>query len=135
MRNCLISSTNSTLFLNTSNNVDLARPISGLGQLNKRGWGILTLSGSNSFAGSVNTGAGTDATAAGYIHLLNSHGFGSPANVKTVNIVRAEVRLAGGLDVPASITFLTSANRANGAVAFRNVAGTNTLDGNLQIHC
>ena len=120
-----------TLYINTSNNVTLTGPIGGLGLLSKHSWGVLTLSASNSFAGPVTTGGATEASAAGFIRLLNSYGLGGPLNAKTVSVVRAELRLEGGLVVPPNITFFTSANRANGAVALRNVAGTNTLEGNL----
>ena len=129
--------TNSVLFISSSNNINLAGQISGLGSITLRSATLtnamlLTLSGSNSFAGPVNCGSASQL--GGTIQLLNSYGFGGSAIAKTVNVIRSEVDLMGGIVTPANITFATSANAAGtgiGMVALRNVTGTNIIQGPL----
>lgn len=117
--------------------VTTAHEITGTGGVTKRGDGILALTISNSFTGPVNTGTG-DPLVGGVIRFLNSAGFGDPSVSKTVSVIRAEIRLEGGVPIPPSLYFQTSAQTnisggGFGLVAFRNVAGTNTISNSIEL--
>ncbi|MGN6554931.1 MAG: beta strand repeat-containing protein, partial [Verrucomicrobiota bacterium] len=128
----VLSAADSTLFINTSNNITINSEISGPGKLSKRSWGVLTLSASNSFEGTLTMGGTTVGSEGGVIRLLNSYALGGPGLPKTVNVIRGELDLEGGITLPASISFNTSVNRNQGGlVAFRNVTGTNVIEGNV----
>ena len=132
---------NATLQYNVISNTTVTAPqqILGTGGVNKLGDGILALSGSNGFAGGINTGSGAGSgTSGGIIRLLNSYGFGDPGILKTAAVIRAEVRLEGGITLPSNVYLQTSANSAltgagAGYVALHNLGGTNTITGTVEL--
>ena len=129
-----------TLLFNVASNTTVTpvQEITGTGGFRKIGDGTLAMTVSNSFAGGVQTGDGTSLSG-GLIRLLNRYAFGDPSISKTVQLIRAEVRLEGGMDVATNVYFQTSANSAvtgfgGGYVAFRNVAGTNTIANPIEVY-
>ena len=79
--------------------------ITGPGTLSKIGNGTLVLGISNSFTGPVTTGNGDVNTGSGgIVRLLNRYGFGDPSISKTVSVVRTELHLEGGMDIPNTVT-------------------------------
>lgn len=134
---------NGNLFFNTSRSFTNNFEISGTGTLSKRsgdyslGQGLLVINASNSFSGNVNTGTGTSPQQGGIILLQNSFGFGYTD--KTVNIIRTELQLAGGITIPTNIAFSTSQHTdvlgtwAGGLAAFRNIGGNNVVGGPITL--
>jgi autotransporter-associated beta strand protein len=123
--------------LATNTTVTTAHEITGSGGFRKIGEGTLAMTRSNSFAGGVMTGDGSSLSG-GVIRFLNPGAFGDPSVSKTVQVVRAEVRLEGGMSLPAPFFLQTSANAGvtgfgAGLVAFRNVAGTNTIPNTIEL--
>ena len=134
-----VITTYANLMFNVASNTTVTplQEITGPGTLHKRGDGILALTVSNSFTGNVNTGTG-DPLSGGIIRFLNTAGFGDPSVSKTVSVVRAEVQLSGTAQIPSSIYFMTSAQTnaggaGSGLVAFRNVAGNNTISNKVEL--
>ena len=118
--------------------VTTAHEITGPGGFRKIGDGTLSMTVSNSFTGLFQTGDGSSLSG-GIIRLLNRYAFGDPSISKTVEVVRAEVRLEGGMDIAANVLLRTSANSAltgfgGGYVALRNMAGTNTIASAVELY-
>ena len=134
-----VITTYGTMMYNVATNttVTTAHEITGSGGLRKIGEGTLAMTLSNSFTGGVMTGDGASLSG-GVIRFLNPSAFGDPSVSKTVQVVRAEVRLEGGMSMPAPFFLQTSANAGvtgfgAGLVAFRNVAGTNTIPNTIEL--
>ena len=125
----------------SNGNLTVSGTIDTTSGITKYGYGTLTLVSSNSFPGTVVTGSGgptTQGTAGGIIRLLNAYGFGDPSISKTVQVVRAELHLEGGVTVATNIYFQTSTwsgstGEGAGYLAIRNVAGTNTIPNPVEI--
>ncbi|HWI58872.1 MAG TPA: autotransporter-associated beta strand repeat-containing protein, partial [Bacillota bacterium] len=129
---------NGTLFYNSVINFTNSAQISGSGAVRKFQDSVLTITASNSYTGSFNTGDGTP-TSGGTIRLLNSYGLGNGQTPKTATITRAELQLEGSLNIPTNIAFATSANSdatgpGAGLVAFRNVSGNNVINGPITLN-
>jgi fibronectin-binding autotransporter adhesin len=133
----------SRLALNTTTDLTLTREIFGAGSLAKQNANTVTLTLSNSFAGNVTTGSGApgpNGTGAGIIRLLNSHGLGNEINPKTVQLVRSELQLEGGLTIPSAITFETSGGafvvppgEGPGLIPIRSRSGNNVIEGGIRL--
>ena len=129
------------LNVRSNGNLTINGPIDTTAGVTKYGEGILTLANSNSFAGTFVAGSGgptATGTSGGIIRLLNPYGFGGdPSITKTVTVVRAEVRLEGGVTIATNIYLQTAANSAvtsagAGLNAIRNMAGTNTVPNTVE---
>ncbi len=126
--------------LNTNgSNVLVSSVIGGVGSLTKAGTGILTLTGTNTFAGNVSVGNSN-----GSIRITSSDSLGR--GVKTISIVGNQgtdnaplLRLDGSngpIILPASFSFTTSNDGLNGnpnAPAIVNEAGANVINGNFTL--
>jgi autotransporter-associated beta strand protein len=121
--------------------VTTAHEITGSGAFYKRGDGILAMTVSNSFTGKFYTGNGSPSnigTSGGIIRFLNPAAFGDPSLTKTAEVVRAEVRLDGTAQIPATVHLQTSAlsdvtTSGAGLVALRNTGGNNIIAGTVEL--
>ena len=115
-----------TLAFNVIGNQTYAGAISGNGTLTKSGSGTLTLSGSNSY------GLGTFNNF-GVINVQSDYAFG-PGTITNVTY-NSELQFQGGVTVDSSRFYSISNNGigAPGVVAFRNVSGTNTIQGAITV--
>lgn len=106
----------------------ISSAISGTG-LALTGPGALTLSGVNTFAGSVNINSGT-------LIATNSASLGSGAKTVVMNTGGASTFKLDGTDtsimLPAGISFQTSGLQAGGTIV--NGAGNNTIHGNITLN-
>ena len=116
----------SNVAFNVAGNQTYAGSISGNGTLWKSGSGTLTLTGSSSYIWGTNVDAGI-------VNLQNSFALGaSTTNCANVN---AELQLQGNITLDSSRTFSMSNNGTGtaGLVGFRNVSGTNTIQGAISV--
>ena len=111
---------------NVAGSQTYAGSISGNGTLWKSGSGTLTLTGSSSYIWSTHVDAGI-------VNLQNSYALG-PGTTNCANY-NAELQLQGNITLDSSRTFSMSNNGtgAAGLVGFRNVSGTNTIQGAISV--
>lgn len=109
--------------------------IAGSAGLTKAGLdntGVLTLSGNNTFTGTVNLNAGV-------LRITNSNALGS--GTKTINVngnsgsasfleMRLDPGANGSIILPSSLSFSTASNSGNG---IRNKSGNNEIRGNINV--
>jgi autotransporter-associated beta strand protein len=109
-----------------------ASDVAGPGTITKLGLGTLVVNNANSWTGPFT--AGTTTVNGGIIRLLNNNGFGDGIVAKTAGILRSELRLEGGIAIPAGINFQVGGNFIDhGLMPFRNIAGTNSVAGSVEL--
>ena len=117
---------NGGLIYNLLGSQTFAGSITGYGSLTKSGSGTLILTGSNSYSGGTTISMGI-------LNIQNSYALGpGTLNNTTVN---GELQVQGNITLDSSRNFSLSNNATGGAglVAIRNVSGTNTLQGSINV--
>ncbi len=123
---------NATLQFNRTGTLDVANAISGTGAVTVDcpiGAGTITLSGANSFSGTVDINSGA-------LEITNSAALGTGTKIVKINTGTTgnpQLRLdgsGGNIVIPATISYQTS-NDANGAIV--NDAGNNTIAGPITL--
>ncbi|GAB1488057.1 hypothetical protein MASR2M8_05000 [Opitutaceae bacterium] len=113
-----------TLTSGTTTNTAFSGVISESGAVTKQGTGTLTLSGTNTYTGLTSVANGT-------LLIQGSSALGTSAGGTTVS-GGATLALQGGITVNDETLTLTGAG-SSGAGALRNVADTNTWNGNVTL--
>lgn len=129
------------LRLHSSNDLTLGQEITGTGSLSKYGSNTVVILNSNSFWGNVTTGSGSpspNGRGGGVIELRHQYGLGDGTASKTVELIRSELQLVGGLSIPSLITFNISGGsfatgEGPGLIPIRSVSGNNVIEGNVNL--
>ncbi len=134
-----LAGSGSSLRFDSSNQITLNREIFGAGGMAKYNSNTVVILSSNSFAGNVLSGSGSpspNGRGAGIIELRHQYGLGDGLAYKTVQLLRAELQLTGGLTLPGAISYEISGGRfvnseGAGLIPIRNTAGNNVIDGSI----
>jgi fibronectin-binding autotransporter adhesin len=136
-----LAGASSSLRFNSSTDLTLNKEVVGQGGMSKYASNTVVILSSNSFYGNVTTGSGSpspNGRGAGIIELRNSYGLGDGMVGKTVEMVRAELQLVGGLTIPAPISFNISGgsfvtSEGPGLIPIRSVSGNNIIEGGINL--
>lgn len=136
-----LAGTGSSLRFNSSADLTLDKEVVGQGGMSKYASNTVVILSSNSFYGNVTTGSGSpspNGRGAGILELRNSYGLGDGMVGKTVELIRAELQLVGGLTIPAPISFNISGgsfvtSEGPGLIPIRSVSGNNVIEGGINL--
>ncbi len=108
--------------------------ISGTATLSKGSYGTVVLNGTNSFSGTLNVDTGSTTANDGALQITrnaNIAGVASPISIRNNNSGSSTLQLNGTLGSITIAQEISLAGRNTNAIAIENVAGSNTLSGNL----
>jgi autotransporter-associated beta strand protein len=112
----------------------ISNQIDGAGTINKTGGGTLVLSGSNTFSGTLNVDSGAAVGDAGFVRVASSNAIAnvvSPIAIRNNSGGTSTLELDGSSGSIVVTQDITLRGRSPAIPAIINVAGTNTLAGNL----
>ncbi len=121
---------------NPGNTLNANGNISGSAALSKGGYGTLILNGTNSFSGTLNVDTGSTSANDGALRITrnqNVTGVLSPISIRNNNSGSSTLQLdgtLGSITVPQNIDL---SGRNTNVVAIENLAGNNTLAGDLDL--
>jgi autotransporter-associated beta strand protein len=125
---------NSNVF-NVVSALNLSGPINGSGSLLKTGTGTLTLSGSNTFTGTLYADTSSTGSSDGIVKLANSNALknASAIIIRNNNSGSSTLQLDGSSGNMSLTQPITLNGRNTSSAAIENITGSNALTGNLTI--
>jgi autotransporter-associated beta strand protein len=117
-----------TFTVNPGKALSVTGSFMGSGGLTKAGAGTMTLTQPSNFVGNVSVDLGV-------LRLEHGEALGTAAKTLSFGGDNRGIELAGGITVPATVTWITSNGGTGAAVpdAIRSVSGTNTIAGQIRM--